>query len=644
MDDYHLFSKIPYENCPLLACGWENRGNSFIRPLNEVPAGTICFGAGLELPDDISAEIEFLNSDLQVLHSVHVPSGKDSFLSGSFEQQGDLAAVQITPSEPVVSDSVQFSRPFLLTANRAIDETFSYTPENGLPEKWQGSNAGVYALPCKVCLKVDGKAGFDRDTTENVLRILPGGSVTPYVNRALLTDSYIFEFDAWVDAGTDFVFGGLVLREQYNFADGIWYHFRLEVQAGKVLLKLNGREIVNGLSLMDFQFKNLSAEKELLIDDVRAYALEFPADYVPEPKIPAGYGTYNLGVSVCPLWCNGHHWAWRCIDRCGDREPVLGFYDEGLPETADWEIKYLVESGITCQAFCWYPESHDGPIHHPRMDTHLCDGLKNARYSHLMKYCLIWEVENAGRPHTLEMWQKNYIPYLIEHHFKDPRYMTLDNKPVMVVFGSRHFLTEPAFGTPEKTREAFALLDKEVQKLGFDGVIWIDSHCHVPELAAMGYSATINYNQGYEGYKVSVNKERNLYRASEIFKGLMPIPTISVGFDSLPWHGIKRPLITKEDYREAILWAKDEFLPEHAEKGTWQEKTFWLSTWNEYGEGTYIMPTKTEDGFRYLDVVRSIFTEEPADADWHTVPTEEQEKRINRLYPRIGHPLVRSRR
>ena len=48
-------------------------------------------------------------------------------------------------------------------------------------------------------------------------------------------------------------------------------------------------------------------------------------------------------------------------------------------------------------------------------------------------------------------------------------------------------------------------------------------------------------------------------------------------------------------------------VPEYA-KEAWQNNFVMLSTWNEYGEGTYISPTTREDGFAYLDVIRDTYT------------------------------------
>lgn len=77
----------------------------------------------------------------------------------------------------------------------------------------------------------------------------------------------------------------------------------------------------------------------------------------------------------------------------------------------------------------------------------------------------------------------------------------------------------------------------------------------------------------------------------------------------------------------------EQYLPQYGKGEAWKENFVMLSTWNEYGEGTYIMPAKNNGGFGYLDALRECYTDEKADASLNIVPTEEQKKRITRLYP-----------
>lgn len=110
--------------------------------------------------------------------------------------------------------------------------------------------------------------------------------------------------------------------------------------------------------------------------------------------------------------------GWSSVTPFDDPHPVLGYYDERNPETADWEIKYLVEHGIDFGAYCVFFNSASGPPEHrPR---HLYDGFMNAEYSDMSKFCVIWETANASSPYTVEAWKNDYAPYFIENFFKDP--------------------------------------------------------------------------------------------------------------------------------------------------------------------------------------------------------------------------------
>lgn len=96
--------------------------------------------------------------------------------------------------------------------------------------------------------------------------------------------------------------------------------------------------------------------------------------------------------------------------------------------------------------------------------------------------------------------------------------------------------------------------------------------------------------------------------------------------------------MTAEEYRTSHTWVRDEYLKEYP-KEDWQKNFVMLSTWNEYGEGTYIMPTSDEKGFGYVDVIRELYTDEKTSASINTVPTAEQLVRINRLYPQYRRLL-----
>ncbi len=532
-----------------------------------------------------------------------------------------------TPVATVVSTQV--------TANYAVNEEFTYIT-NGQPFNWELDGAAVENAQLSVKSNGIAKTEFAPVSGNAIAEFMYLYNRT---NKLKYTLSY---------EGTPIVVlqsdeAGFTINGEQVYAcdfDDLWYRFRLEFDFGEqsVLVKVNGREaktvpvlayttVINSLTIEN------GGENAIQSDNFKVFRMIDHEDYVPEPVVPEDKDDYIVGMNVCSLWRNGEHIGWSCISPFDDPTPVLGYYDEGIPETADWEIKYIVEHGIDFQAFCIYM---DGGAKPQRPATkHLYDGFMNAKYSSLSKYCVIWECQNAGSPYSMDEWKEYYIPYFVENYFKDPRYMIIDNKPVLFVFGEQSLADR--IGGYIELRHAFEYLDEEIKKYGFDGMIYVASNAEATSRQAQsGFDAACAYNWGKEGYQLDITKTHILDSASK--KGIYTVPTISVGFNNLPWDGKRSPMMSFEDYAEAQEWVKNEYLPKYA-KEDWQKKLVMISTWNEYGEGTYIMPTNDGRGFGYLDILREAYTSEKADPSLNTVPTESQLYRINRIYPQYHHLL-----
>ncbi len=430
-----------------------------------------------------------------------------------------------------------------------------------------------------------------------------------------------------------------------EYVHNLWYRFRLELdtETQKILVKLNGRKVgeVNfaesTTSVDNIVLSNLS-QSRISADTFKLYRYVEHDDYVPEPVVPAGEDKYTVGMNACSLWVNELHTGWSTISAHDDLTPVLGYYDEGNPETADWEIKYLVEHGIDFQAFCIYFGISDGAVNIDNERTHLYNGFMNAKYSDMSKFAVLWEAGNGNSPSNFEAFKNSYAPYLIENFFKDDRYMLIDNRPVLCVFGWNDMAKRA--GGEGTVKQMFDYLEEEVRKLGYDGMIYLACGSANGTMQAMGFDGSYAYNWGKEGYSLDYNKKSITSSAS--FKGIHTVPTISVGFNNIGWNGIEArlPMMSYADYAAAQKWVKEDYLPAH-ETEDWQKNFVMLSTWNEYGEGTYLMPTTGEEGFGYLDALREAYTDEKASDKVNTVPTEAQKTRINRMYPQYRHLLRR---
>ncbi|MBQ7475285.1 MAG: S-layer homology domain-containing protein [Clostridia bacterium] len=512
------------------------------------------------------------------------------------------------------------SVPFGWEASGAYCDSGANIREGSIGDRWDGS-MGLYRwLRVGACGSAE-RASYEVDGPFNAeFSILPDLSGTDFA--FVLKDGGDDVLNMSFDDDTIRVNGD----EVYKYVKNVPYDIRLEASgAGAGTVWINGIKRATvplgaDLAADAVAFRNYSSG-DVWIDNVYLYETYEHPDYVPVPVPPEGADEYTLGLNVCNLWYNGDHLGWDCITPHKDVKPVLGYYDEGSPESADWEIKFMVEHGIDFQAVCFYAQENNAPLT-TRHGNQLDRGYKYAKYSDMMKYCLIWESANALYPVDMNAWRTYYVPYFIEHYFKDPRYMTIENKLVLASFGG--FMYGRENWGEEKFRDAQEYLDEEVRKLGFDGVLWIGDH-------GDGF---FSYNLGRDSYdpeNVKETTEITVARAKE--RGETYVPTVGMGANVVGWDEGRTPLATVEQFRETNEWMRDEWLIEHPAEKTWLENFVWVATWNEYGEGHYIMPAADLVGFGYLDVLRDVYTSGGIDPSLNVVPTEHQLKRIGHLYP-----------
>ena len=431
-------------------------------------------------------------------------------------------------------------------------------------------------------------------------------------------------------------------KHLYTLTPDMWYRLRVDADTDKGTAKiwLNGR-VLRSVNLSRKQpVANIviKADDTLIVDDIKLYGTVEHEDYCPVPENGANLNDYIVAVNICSLWRNGTHYGWACITPYDEPSPILGYYDEGVPEMADWEIKYMVEHGIDVQAFCWYGDVSNGPIKKPYLGEQLHDGYMYAKYSNYMKYVIQWET-SASKGATSSQFRNYVVPYWFENYFLDERYLKLNNKIVIPIYNLQNLTKTNYFNDNDGVVEEINYLDAMAVEYGFDGVIILASGTPSEQLENLYVDGTYAYSWGESGNSAKVNKDRitSAYRASET---VYAIPTVSVGFDSIPWLHLRYGLMTKEDYKSVLEWVRDTHIPS-AEKPEWAEKLVWLSTWNEYGEGTYISPGgQNGDGFGYVDMVREVLTNLPAKHK-DVVPTKKQLERITHMYPQYARLLRR---
>ncbi len=444
-------------------------------------------------------------------------------------------------------------------------------------------------------------------------------------------------------------------KKERDFFENVWQTLRIETNTAtkKATIKINGK-IVDTVSIdcayIDGIKIGLDADADgvLWFDDVTARADIEHEDYPAVPKA-CNNDEYNIGVHVCNLWHDSEAGeGWQRVTPFEEFEPYIGYYDEGSAELADWEIKQMVEHGIDFQHLCWYmPETVtvNQPIKMNR-NSHpaLHNGFFNAKYSDMMKFVIMWENGNGGAMPGYEAFKEFYWKYWKEYYFTDPRYMVIDNKPILSLCSYSDLIKK--FGGVEQLKAALDFMREDIKTLGFDDMIficWIDE-AKDAEMDYVGIDATYRYHYNAEGKDADyqIKTMDNTFNNSKVY----PITSVSVGYNYVPRGGRftdRAPMNTPEGFRKVAEHIRDNYLP-NVKTGDWKENTLFVSSWNEWSEGTYAAPS-TLYGYDYLEVIKDVFT---GDTSSHenvdVMPTAEQKARINKLtynkYQRIRQLML----
>lgn len=445
---------------------------------------------------------------------------------------------------------------------------------------------------------------------------------------------------------------GKELREYKGY---MWYMVRLLADTDKQTaeIKVSGKTIAKDIpfaaAATSLDGLLISSEnnggKKLLIDDISVEKIPVYDNYPSEPKVPAGADDYYIGMNVCNLWRNGYHWGWDNISPYDENKPVLGWYDEGLPEVADWEIKFMAEHGIDFQLVCWY-HSGESPMKtfYGSTPKAVFQGFMNAEYSEEYgKFALLWEAANGQKPQNLEDFKSRFVDFWVEYFFTDPRYMVIDNKLVMSIFGPDKLTA--CFGSQAGVKEAFDYLRSRVKELGYDDIIIMACYSSadpgtMQAYANMGIDAVHAYNWGNAGSSAAWNQTMISNQQKNGATIMHNVPTVSTGFNNIAWAYTRHGQLSTENMEQVFTWIRDTALDKFdvtGEDDAWKKKFVMLSTWNEYGEGTFMMPAGL-NGFGYLDTIRKVFTKDGEHTDDR--PDNLQMARLGHLYP-LNRELIR---
>lgn len=313
------------------------------------------------------------------------------------------------------------------------------------------------------------------------------------------------------------------------------------------------------------------------------------------------------------------------------RQPLWSHEMDNDPLVVEKWIDVAVEHGINVFVYDWYWYD-EGPF----LESALNDGFLKARNNSKMQFYIMWanhDVKyNYWNVHKYKddesiLWnakvdEDNYkiiVDRVIKQYFKKTNYFKIDGKPVFSIF-SINKLMESFGGDAEKTRQALDYFREEVKKAGFPDlhIQWNQGGGTIMSKEAatsfservqnMGFNSVAMYNMGgiNEDYLVYGSNSIKIRTQMDSILDVPVFPCVSIGWDvtpRFPNHGVKDVVHyhNSPESFAALLSKAKEYADSHAE----QPKLITINAWNEWVEGSYLLPDMLY-GFDYLEAVKDV--------------------------------------
>ena len=340
------------------------------------------------------------------------------------------------------------------------------------------------------------------------------------------------------------------------------------------------------------------------------------ATYVPEPH-PVKTGEYKVGATLFPGWMY-HHWhaVWS---RAPERKPVLGWYDESQVETVDWQIKQLVENGISWVLVCWYWDLKNKV---PGAGISVWpETFQKAKYHRHLKWCLQWGVRSSGgREFTVDD-MRAAARHWCSHYFNTDEYLKINGYPVVDIFTGYELARKFGMGKAKSFLDAARECAREA---GFPGIHFVAQRERIypsvaKELAAIGFDRMSIYKYisdddpfwkwiAPRSYDKVAETSLEHWRQAKINSTLPFFPSISTGYDPRPWIGAILPLFTTNITAQAFRRICRDAKKYSDESG---ERYLLMGPLDEWGEGSIGYPNR-QLGWGMLESIRDTFGVKPA--------------------------------
>jgi len=314
------------------------------------------------------------------------------------------------------------------------------------------------------------------------------------------------------------------------------------------------------------------------------------------------------------------------------RLPLWGYEMDNDPKVVEKWIDVAVDHGVNVFVYDWY--WYDGG---PFLESALNDGFLKAKNNSKMQFYIMWANHDVKRNYwnvhkfkddTSLLWKgavdwenfKIIVDRVINQYFKQSNYFKIDGKPVFSIFSIENLL-ESFGGSVEETCKALDYFREKVKKAGFPDlhIQWNQGGGSVmsketatrfaQRVKDMGFNSVAMYNMGglNEDYLVYGSNSLKIRAQLDSILDVPVFPCVSIGWDDTP----RFPEKGKKDvvhYHNtpvsfaALLFKAKEYADNHPD----QPKLITINAWNEWVEGSYLLPDML-NGFGYLKAVKKVF-------------------------------------
>lgn len=316
------------------------------------------------------------------------------------------------------------------------------------------------------------------------------------------------------------------------------------------------------------------------------------------------------------------------------RLPLWGYEPDNDPKVVERWIDVATDHGINVFVYDWY--WYDGG---PFLESALNDGFLGAVNNEKMQFYIMWANHDVKynywnyhlhKDNTDILWdarvdRENFriiVDRVINQYFKRPNYFKINGEPVFSIF-SIGKLVESFDNSLEEARKGLEYFREEVRKAGFPDlhIQWNQGGGSVmSEKAAenfansvrtMGFNSVAMYNMGGldEDYLVYGANSLKIREQMDSILDVPVFPCVSVGWDDTPRfpdkgiHDVVHYHNTPQSFAALLAKAK-KYADSHPE----QPKLITINAWNEWVEGSYLLPDMLH-GFGYLEAVREVILE-----------------------------------